>query len=118
MTTTRITKETVRKLADYAADVSGGKLGIQYIANPGDGLRYVDANEWRVFSGKTATREAALFYGFAAHEWAVRNGTYPPTWVDDLLLTLLESPTAVTRAGDAGLDHVAKIYRPSLRAVA
>lgn len=114
----RITKETVRKLADFARDVSGGRLSIQGIGNPGDGLRYIDGTEWRVFQGKHATREAALFYGFAAHEWAVRNGTYPPAWVDEVLLVLLDSPTAVTRAGDAGLDHVAKIYRPSLRAVA
>jgi hypothetical protein len=115
----RITKETVRKLANYAAEVSSGTLTLESIANPGDGLRYVDGHSnTRVFTGKTATREAALFYGFAGHEWAVRNGTYPPAWVDEVLLVLLDSPTAVTRAGDTGLDHVAEIYRPALRAVA
>lgn len=117
----RITKDTVRKLADWAAEVSGGKLGLQSIGNPGDGLRYVDAHQIRVFKGKTATREAALFYGFAGHEWSVRDGVYPPAWVDEILLELLESPASVVRAGDDGLDHTAQVhgfYRPTLRAVA
>ena len=114
----RITKETVRKLADWAAEVSGGQLGLRSAGNPGDGLRYIDAHQIRVFQGRAATREAALFYGFAGHEWSVRNGVYPPAWVDEILLELLESPAPVVRAGDDGLDHVARIYRPLLRAVA
>lgn len=118
-TPTRITKEIVVKLAELAAEASGGRIALGEYGNPGDGLRYSDGHShtlgWR---GKYATREAALYYGFAAHEWITRNGGYPDAWVDEVLLMLLDSPTAVTRAGDAGLDRVAEIYRPTLRAVA
>lgn len=103
----RITVATLRKLADYAAEVSGGRVHLGAVA---PGPRYVDGNDTsRVFEGKTATRESALFYGFAAHEFAVAAGTYPPAWVDETLLALLDSPTTVTRAGDAGLDHAAAL---------
>lgn len=118
-TTTRITKDTVVKLAALATEASGGRIALGMYGNPGDGLRYSDGHKMTVgFRGKYATREAALYYGFAAHEWITRNGGYPEAWVDEMLLALLDSPTAVTRAGDAGLDHVAEIYRPTLRAVA
>lgn len=113
----RITKDIVRKLADYAAEVSDGRVVLGEYA---DGPRYVDGHdEGRVFEGKTGTREAGLFYGFAAHEFAVATGTYPPAWVDEALLALLDSPTRVTRAGDAGLDHAAALLaRPHLTLVA
>jgi hypothetical protein len=113
----RFTKETVRKLAEYAAEVSGGRVAVGEYA---EGPRYVDGHDTgRVFDGKTATREAALFYGFAAHEFAVAAGTYPPAWVDETLLALLDSPTRVTRAGDDGLDHAAALLaRPHLTLVA
>lgn len=113
----RITKDDVRELADYAATVSGGRVTLGEIA---PGPRYVDgADTDRVFEGRTATREAALFFGFAAHEFAVAAGTYPPAWVDELLLELLDSPVRVTRAGDAGLDHArALLARPVLTLVA
>jgi hypothetical protein len=113
----RITAATLRKLADYAAEVSDGRVHLGAIA---PGPRYVDGDDTtRVFEGRTATREAALYYGFAAHEFAVAAGTYPPAWVDETLLELLDSPTGVTRAGDAGLDHAAALLaRATLTLVA
>lgn len=105
----RVTRDTVYKIAEYAREVSGGRLDTTY-SDPGDGGRWVDSHDHlaaqRVFKGKTANRQAALFYGFAAHEWATRLGMEPPAWLDELLLALLDSPTPVTRAGDAGLDLV------------
>lgn len=103
----RITRATVEELNTWALGVTAEQVGIGFIGNQGDGLTYVDRNDSRRrFTGKTATREAALFIGFAAHEYFTRLGYYPPAWVDEVLLALLESPTRVTRAGDAGLDFV------------
>lgn len=113
----RITVATLRKLADYAAEVSGGRVTL---GESLPGPRYTDGHDTgRAFEGRTATREAALFYGFAAHEFAVAAGTYPPAWVDETLLALLDSPTRVTRAGDDGLDHAAALLaRATLTLVA
>lgn len=108
----RVTRDTVYKIVEFANEVSRGALDTQW-NDPGDGGRWVDGRAFgtalRVFKGKTANRQAALFYGFAAHEWATRVGIEPPAWLDALLWDLLDSPTAVTRAGDAGLDMVAEI---------
>lgn len=122
MTTLRITRDTVYKIAEYAREVSGGRLGTEY-SDPGDGGRWTDGHDFggapRVFKGKAANRQAALFYGFAAHEWATRLDMEPPAWLDELLLALLDSPTSVTRAGDAGLDLVDQVLprRPRLTLV-
>lgn len=118
----RITRDTVEKLNAWALAATGEQIGIGFIGHLGGALTYVDRHDaGREFTGKTATREAALFFGFAAHEYVTRlGGEYPPAWVDELLWALLDSPKRVTLAGDAGLAHVDTILprRPRLTLVA
>lgn len=109
--TIRNLREAAIKLNTWAAEVTGGAVHLGFIGDAGDGrgVKFVDAHDaGREFTGRSAARQAALFIGFAAHEYVTRlGGEYPPAWVDELLLALLESSTTeVSRSGDAGLDHV------------
>ncbi len=75
MTSTRITRDTVQRLADYASELTDGRFRFGHANNPGDGIRYVDGAEYLLtWAGRDAARKAAAYYyGVAesAHPGAV-----------------------------------------------
>lgn len=100
----RITESVVRRIADWAAEVSGGGVSLQAVGGDlGNGVRYIDGHKQLVWLGRTGAREAAAYYAFAGIEWATREGVAVPGWVCEYANTLsVASAHKVREACDQG----------------
>jgi hypothetical protein len=100
----RFTADTVRRIADHAKEVSGGRFSLAYKANPGDGVRYVDGQSMTlVWKGSGAAHRAASYYLGVIE-------AYNPGTIGDLPEFIREAlSAAVKRTGyekwhNAGMD--------------
>jgi hypothetical protein len=101
----RFTETVVRRAAEWARKVTGGKFTLQAVGgNIGHGVRYIDGVQQLVRLGRYGAREAAAYYLAAGVKWAELSGVeVPEEWARNLaVLTGDRQPRSVRGAAAEG----------------